>query len=145
MGWSLTCAAFPQSVLRGGFSETPTTHGYDAAGSRTTPSANPHNGALHGYDHSAKVSRGRVRSLDLAAKGVLEGASSQILLRSLQQLQSKSNPTSDFGVTGNYSKTKAAKFSEVIRRHINDPRVRAIRGTFHEQPVTHTTSICRPG
>lgn len=40
-------------------------------------------------------------------------------------------------MAGNYSRANAAKFSEAVHKHINDPSVTAIQGTYHKQPVTH--------
>jgi hypothetical protein len=65
------------------------------------------------------------------------GTASQVLLRTPQQLQAKFKHAPDFGVTGNYSKAKAAEFSQAIHRHVNSPGVRSIQGTYHRQPVTH--------
>lgn len=51
------------------------------------------------------------------------GPTSQVLLKSSKQLQSKFKHALDFGVTGNYSRANATKFSEALNRHINNPEV----------------------
>lgn len=66
-----------------------------------------------------------------------EREASRVLLRTPQQIQAKFKHASDFGVAGNYSKPKAAEFSQAIHEHINSPSVRSIPGTYHKQPVTH--------
>ena len=64
-------------------------------------------------------------------------ATSDVLLNSSKQLQSKFKHAGDFGVTGNYSKANAAKFSAEINQHINSPGVTKIAGTYRGNPVTH--------
>jgi Colicin D len=63
--------------------------------------------------------------------------SSDVLLNSSKQLQKKFNRASDFGVTGNYSKANATKYSEALNQHINSPGVTKIPGTYRGDPVTH--------
>ncbi len=63
--------------------------------------------------------------------------SSDVLLNSSKQLQSKFKHAGDFGVTGNYSKANAAKHSEALNQHINSPAVTKISGTYRGNPVTH--------
>lgn len=60
-----------------------------------------------------------------------------ILLNSSKQLQKKFNHAADFGVTGNYSKANAAKFSAALNQHINASTVTKISGTYKGNPVTH--------
>ncbi|WP_106538141.1 colicin D domain-containing protein [Haloactinopolyspora alba] len=43
----------------------------------------------------------------------------------------------DFGVTGNYSKANAARFSEAIHQHINASGTRSISGTHRGNSATH--------
>jgi hypothetical protein len=62
---------------------------------------------------------------------------SEILLRTSTQLQAKFKHAKDFGVAGNYSKINATEFSKAIHQHINSSGVRAIKGTYHKQPVSH--------
>jgi hypothetical protein len=64
-------------------------------------------------------------------------ASSTVLLSTGKQLQAKFKHAQDFGVAGNYSKANAARFSQAINKHVNSPSVRAIKGTYHERPLTH--------
>ena len=71
------------------------------------------------------------------AGNVAEGATSRVLLRSTQQLQKKFKHAADFGVTGNYSKANATKFSEAINKHINSPDVIKINGTYRGDPAIH--------
>ena len=66
-----------------------------------------------------------------------EAPKSQILLRTPKQLQAKFKHAADFGITGNYSKANAARFSAAINQHINAPGIRVIQGTYHKKPVTH--------
>jgi len=63
--------------------------------------------------------------------------SSDVLLNSSRQLQSKFKHASDFGVSGNYSKANAAKYSEALNQHINSPGVTKIPGTYRGDAVTH--------
>lgn len=62
---------------------------------------------------------------------------SQILIRSPKQLQAKFKHAADFGVTGNYNKTNAARFSAALNEHINAPGTQVITGTYHGDAVTH--------
>ncbi len=79
------------------------------------------------------------RAVEGAIAGAAGGAgeTSTVLLRTSKQLQAKFKHAKDFGVAGNYSKANAAEFSRAIHQHINSPGVRAIQGTYHNQPVTH--------
>jgi hypothetical protein len=54
-----------------------------------------------------------------------------------KQLQAKFKHAPDFGVTGNYGKANAAEFCRAIERHVRDPAVRVIEGTYHRAPVIH--------
>jgi RHS repeat-associated protein len=66
-----------------------------------------------------------------------EGASSQILRTSTQQLQSKFKHAADFGIQGNYNAANGAAFRSAINQHINSPGVQVIQGTYRGTPVTH--------
>lgn len=113
-------------------------YGYDAPGSSTTLYAASPSGPTRGYHDRSHSPRAHLRaSGPHATKAVPEGATSKILLRDPRQLQSKFKHASDFGVTGNYSRANAVRFSEAIHRHINDSGVRAIQGAYRKQPVTH--------
>lgn len=72
-----------------------------------------------------------------AARARTAAETSGVLLRNQQQLQAKFKHAIDFGVSGNYSKARAAEFSQAIHKHINSPTVRPIVGTYHKKPVTH--------
>jgi len=63
--------------------------------------------------------------------------SSSILNSTARQLQTKFKHASDFGVTGNWNKTAAGKFSSAINQHINAPGIKVIQGTYHKLPATH--------
>ncbi|QQR89555.1 MAG: VCBS repeat-containing protein [Myxococcales bacterium] len=64
-------------------------------------------------------------------------SANKVILRTGRQLQAKFKHASDFGVSGNYSKANAAKFSRAIHQHVNSPGVKEISGTYHNQPVKH--------
>lgn len=64
-------------------------------------------------------------------------ATSDVLLNSSKQLQSKFKHAGDFGVTGNYSKANAANFSAALNQHINSGSVTKIAGTYRGNPVMH--------
>jgi len=75
-----------------------------------------------------------------AAKEAIEQAvkeESKVLLNTSRQLQAKFKHAADFGVSGNYSKANAAKFSAAINQHINAAGVQAINGTYRGQAVIH--------
>jgi RHS repeat-associated protein len=80
---------------------------------------------------------GQARPPYLQPPAINAPVASQILVRSPRQLQSKFKHASDFGVTGNYSKANAERFSEAIQRHINARGTRAISGTYRGNAVTH--------
>ncbi|WP_158277483.1 colicin D domain-containing protein [Opitutus sp. ER46] len=67
----------------------------------------------------------------------MEKAASQILRTPIQQLQSKFKHAADFGLSGDFSLTQAAKFRSVINQHINSPSVQAIQGTYRKMPAVH--------
>ncbi len=67
----------------------------------------------------------------------LAGETSDVLLNSSRQLQSKFKHAGDFGVDGNYNRANAARFSEALNQHINRPLTTAIEGTYRGSPVTH--------
>jgi len=54
-----------------------------------------------------------------------------------KQLQAKFKHAPDFGVSGNYNKANASELSRAIERHVQDPAVRVIEGTYHRAPVIH--------
>jgi len=64
-------------------------------------------------------------------------SSSNVLLNSTKQLQSKFKHASDFGVTGPANKANLSRFSSALNQHINSPGVKAIQGTYRGNPVTH--------
>jgi hypothetical protein len=66
-----------------------------------------------------------------------EGASSQILRTSTQQLQRKFKHAADFGIQGNYNAANGAAFRSAINQHINSSGVQVIQGTYRGVPVTH--------
>jgi RHS repeat-associated protein len=84
-----------------------------------------------------------VRGLSAASGAELAGGagaakeSSRILNMTTNQLQTKFNHAADFGVTGNWNKAAAGKFSSAINQHINSPGVKIIHGTYHRQPAVH--------
>ncbi|MBW9207141.1 hypothetical protein KV097_14435 [Mumia sp. zg.B17] len=71
----------------------------------------------------------------VAANGA--GDVSTVLLRSPTQLQKKFNHAGVFGVTGNYSKGNAAKFSSAMHEHMNAGGTQSIVGTYRNAPATH--------
>ncbi len=73
----------------------------------------------------------------IGGRAIFEGASNRILNTTLRQLQAKFKHASDFGVTGNWNKAAAGRFSSAINQHINSSGVKAINGTYHGQPAIH--------
>jgi len=72
-------------------------------------------------------------SVEVAAK-----ASSRILNATTKQLQKKYlKHAADFGITGNWNKAAASKFSSAINQHINSPGIKIIQGTYKNQPAIH--------
>ena len=72
-------------------------------------------------------------SVEEAAK-----SSSRILNMTTRQLQKKYlKHAADFGITDNWNKAAASKFSSAINRHINSPDIKIIQGTYKNQPVIH--------
>ena len=63
--------------------------------------------------------------------------SSRIVNTSLKQLQKKFKHAADFGIKGNFSKANAIKFNSAINKHINNPAVKTIQGTYRGNPVIH--------
>jgi hypothetical protein len=63
--------------------------------------------------------------------------SSNVLLNTKQQLQSKFNHAKAFGVMGNPNKVNVAKFSAALNQHINSEGVQIINGTYKGMPVIH--------
>ncbi|WP_285462721.1 colicin D domain-containing protein [Agromyces sp. NBRC 114283] len=57
--------------------------------------------------------------------------------RTSLQLQKKFKHSGDFGVTGNYSTSNAAKFSAAMHQHINAARTQRIVGTYRNSPAAH--------
>ena len=84
--------------------------------------------------------RGGVGAIQLA-KGVQVATaaktSSRILNMTTKQLQTKFKHAADFGVTGNWNKAAASKFSSAINQHINSSGVKIINGTYRGQPAVH--------
>jgi len=80
-------------------------------------------------------------ALGFGAKEVVEGAaegSSRILNTTTKQLQKKYlKHAADFGLSGNWNKTAASKFSSEINQHINSPGIKIIQGTYRNQPAIH--------
>ena len=54
-----------------------------------------------------------------------------------KKLQAKYKHAKDFGVDGNYSKANAAKYSEALTKHVNDPGTQTIQGTYRGSQVVH--------
>lgn len=52
-------------------------------------------------------------------------------------LQKKFKHARDFGVSGNYSLSNAAKFAKAIEKHVSSPSTKIIRGFYRKQPVKH--------
>lgn len=141
---SVCCAATgpttTNSLSTTALSEPPST--YDApadSAQRTHRSRTP--------EHAIDASTSRFEAGDVAkpvsisrsviAAKTASGPTSQVLLNSSKQLQSKFKHASDFGVPGNYSPANATKFSEALNQHINSPGVQAIQGTYRGNPATH--------
>jgi hypothetical protein len=78
-----------------------------------------------------------VASARLVNGGTASNTSSNVLLSTSKQLQAKFKHASDFGVSGNYNKANAGKFSSAINQHINSTGVQTINGTYRGQPVIH--------
>lgn len=91
-------------------------------------------GSLEGFASPPVEARGASTTPSAV---VVATNSSDVLLNSSRQLQSKFKHAGDFGVTGNYSKANAAKYSEALNQHINSPAVTKISGTYRGDPVTH--------
>jgi len=53
------------------------------------------------------------------------------------QLQHEFKHAKDFGISGNWNKANGQAFETALQRHIVDPKTRAFKGTFNDQPVTH--------
>jgi hypothetical protein len=72
-----------------------------------------------------------------SAASAARGAST-ILNRTPQGLQKFfTKHGGDFGLTGNWSPSRAADASRAIHQHINSPATRAIEGWYRGDPVTH--------
>lgn len=131
---------------------------YDADGRRSSGSSARPNAstipATYDYDHVARLvqtARGShcvreqvgsadgrsvvVRRSDVAANAAVDA--STVLMRTPLQLQKKFKHAGDFGVTGNYSKTNAAKFSAAMHQHMNDAGTQRIVGTYRNAPAAH--------
>ncbi len=85
----------------------------------------------------AQISKTALKKAGRETATHASGEASRALLRTSQQLQAKFKHAADFGVAGNYSKARAAEFSQAIHNHVNNPSVHSIHGTYHKQPVTH--------
>ncbi|WP_287157605.1 colicin D domain-containing protein [Chloroflexus sp.] len=53
------------------------------------------------------------------------------------QIQKKFKHATDFGITGNWNKTNAARFQQALEDHVYAPTTQVIRGTYHGQDVIH--------
>jgi len=91
-------------------------------------------GNPYGYDDRSHLTSAPARP---GEHRLTPSATSDVLLNSSKQLQSKFKHAADFGVTGNYSKANAAKFSAALNQHINSSSVSRIAGTYRGNPVTH--------
>ena len=70
--------------------------------------------------------------------GRAAGAFSRILTATPRQLQKGfAKHGADFGLAGDWNPGRAADFSRAVNRHINDPGVQAVSGTYRGQAVTH--------
>lgn len=67
----------------------------------------------------------------LAAENVAFPKILNITERNLQKGFQKHG--ADFGLTGNWSKARAAEFGEAVNRHINTPGIREIIGSYRGQ------------
>jgi hypothetical protein len=50
-------------------------------------------------------------------------------------LQKKFKHAKDFGIKGNYNPTNAKAFEDAIRKHVHNPAVQPITGTYHGKPA----------
>ena len=53
-----------------------------------------------------------------------------------RQLQRKFKHALDFGIIGNYNKINIVKFQSALQKHISDPNIRIIKGTYRGKPAT---------
>jgi len=74
---------------------------------------------------------------DFGRSSLAAKTTSDVLLNSTKQLQSKFKHAADFGVTGTANKANLSKFSSALNQHINSPGVKTIQGTYRGNPVTH--------
>jgi hypothetical protein len=73
----------------------------------------------------------------LAAGARILGTGERALSITPKQLQAKFKHADQFGVAGNYNKQNAEAFAEAIERHVMDPEVQIIQGTYRGRKVTH--------
>lgn len=62
---------------------------------------------------------------------------SKILINSTKQLQRKWDKAKIFGIKGTPTKPNLAKFSEALNKHINNPNVKIINGSYQGEPAIH--------
>ena len=65
------------------------------------------------------------------------GDASTVLMRTPVQLQKKFKHAGDFGVTGNYAATNAARFSAAMHQHMNAAGTQRIVGTYRNASAAH--------
>jgi len=80
--------------------------------------------------YAAKYTAGLKTAAVAGRSAVARTESSNVLLNTSRQLQSKFKHAGDFGVMGNYSKANAGRFSSAINQHINAPGTQIIQGTY---------------
>jgi len=80
----------------------------------------------------------REPSLQLIVKEGEAAKSSRVLNYTQKSLQKKyMKHAADFGITDNWNKAAAGKFSSTINQHINSPGIKVIQGTYKNQPAIH--------
>lgn len=118
----------------------------DSPSASATHATNPRSDAKSGAQQATPASGSSTSRIEgvRAAKGMPEGATSQILLRSPKQLQSKFKHASDFGVAGNYRKATLPTSAKASIATSTIPASGLSRAPFTSSR-SHTTSIRQPG
>ncbi len=89
-------------------------------------------------DYSDLTAAAPLAAMALLPGGRAAGAFSRILTATPRQLQKGfAKHGADFGLAGDWNPGRAADFSRAVNRHINDPGVQAVSGTYRGQAVTH--------
>jgi hypothetical protein len=94
-------------------------------------------GSVSAYQYADKKGINPWTGKELATKTGMSTVKENVLLIKSKQLQAKFKHAEDFGVTGNYNKANADKFSSAINQHINSKGVQSIQGTYRGQSVIH--------